>query len=150
MAVLNVKRFVGLLVVCSIAFALVAGVAYAATGVGSAEGQAQPAPGKPGVMRQYRDEIEAVTASTLGLSAEELRKELQSGKTLAAVAKAKGVSNQDLAKAIAKKTGEIADKLVAEGKITSEQAERIKSNAEPRALKRIENGRVRPAKARRR
>lgn len=151
MASIHWKRFVVLLVVCACALALVAGVAYAVTDSGNAaspgrqcqgceEADCQGQGGPGSAMHEYRDDIQDVVAEKLGLSTEELSSGLKGGKTLAELAEEKGVSTEDLAEAVTSKVNEIVDSLVADGEMTAEKAERIKSHVQDHALEQIENG----------
>jgi len=86
------------------------------------------------------DEIASVIAAKLGISVDDLEDEIADGKTIAEIAETKGVSTEDLTAAVAAKISEIADKLAADGEITTQQAENIKSNAEVMASRLIERG----------
>ena len=87
-----------------------------------------------------RDDLADFLAGELGLSAEAFREEMASGKTVADLAEEKGVSTDDLAKSVAAKIEEVADRLAAEGEITSAQAERIKSRAASLASILVQDG----------
>lgn len=76
-----------------------------------------------------RDELAHFLAGELGLSGEAFWEEMASGKTVADLAEEKGISTDDLAKSVAGKIEEVADRLATEGEITSAQAERIKTRA---------------------
>jgi hypothetical protein len=97
-------------------------------------------PGRPDVLGEYYDEIASVIAEKIGISVDDLQYEIADGKTIAEIAETKGVSTEDLTAAVAAKISEIADKLAADGEITTQQAENIKSNAEVMASRSIERG----------
>lgn len=67
-------------------------------------------------------------ADFLGISREELTGSLQSGKTIAQIAAEKGFSEQQLAEFMAEKYSERIDQKVADGKITAEQADKLKQS----------------------
>lgn len=94
----------------------------------------------PGVMGEYREEIEDGIAAVLGISADELQEQLEDGKTIAETAEEEGIPEEDLVDAAAAKIGEIADRLAAEKDISDERAEEIKSNAESIASRLIKRG----------
>jgi len=97
-------------------------------------------PGRADVLGESYDEIASVIAAKLGISVDDLEDEIADGKTIAEIAETKGVSTEDLTAAVAAKISEIADKLAADGEITTQQAENIKSNAEVMASRLIERG----------
>lgn len=76
-------------------------------------------------MKASLQEVYAAVASKLGLTAEQLTAEIKSGKNLLEVAKAKNVSEADLRAVVVAKVKEIADRAVAAGKLTREQADRL-------------------------
>lgn len=65
---------------------------------------------------------------TLGMTSDELTAELESGKTLAEIAKEKGVSTSDLTTALEAAHQESLDQAVADGILTQEQADSILTN----------------------
>ncbi|MFX4262732.1 hypothetical protein ACOBQJ_11060 [Pelotomaculum propionicicum] len=67
-------------------------------------------------------------ADFLGISREELTGALQSGKTVVQVAAEKGISEQQLVDFMAEKYSERIDQKVADGKITAEQAKKLKQS----------------------
>lgn len=106
-----------------------------------------PSPGREGggrgwlgILDEYRDELENEIAGELGISVDDLQDEMEDGKTIAEIAEEKGVSTEDLTASVAAKTGELADELAADGEISPEQAENIKSNAEFMASRLVEGG----------
>lgn len=80
-------------------------------------------------------------ASYLGVAPSELRTQLQSGKTLADVAKAKDRSVEGLVSALVAAEKKKLDAAVASGRITQEQADRFLSSAKQR-LTDLVNGRL--------
>jgi transposase-like protein len=73
----------------------------------------------------------AAIASYLGITATELRTELQSGKTLAQIATAHGKTAAGLVDAMVAKTKETLDAAVKAGKLTAAQEQQILSNLKP-------------------
>lgn len=71
-------------------------------------------------------------ASYLGVTESELRTELESGKSLADVAKAKGKTVDGLVQALVADAQKHLDQAVADGRITKAQAETMLSNIEQR------------------
>ncbi|HEY7004419.1 MAG TPA: hypothetical protein VH281_09065 [Gaiellaceae bacterium] len=69
-------------------------------------------------------------ASFLGLSEDELHTRLQSGKTLAGIAKAQGKTVDGLVQALVADARKHLDEAVADGHLTKEQAEQILSRLE--------------------
>ena len=68
-------------------------------------------------------------AKKLGMTTQDLTKELRGGKTLADVAKEKNVSTDDLKAAMVAAVNAQIDKAVADGKLTKDQADKIKAQA---------------------
>jgi hypothetical protein len=98
----------------------------------------------PGRVKHALLNVFESAASILGLSNEELRTELQSGKSLAGIADEKGVGNLE-AQLVAKLTADIQAK-VADGSITQAQADRLLENL-PDMVERVvnhEGGKVGP------
>ena len=67
-------------------------------------------------------------AETLGLTQDELNAELANGKTLAQIAEAKGVTQEQLAAALETSAKAGLDKAVADGVLTQEQADQMLSH----------------------
>jgi len=67
-------------------------------------------------------------AEFLGISREELTGSLQSGKTIVQIAAEKGISEQQLVDFMAEKYSERIEQKVADGKITAEQADKLKQS----------------------
>jgi ribosomal protein S20 len=68
----------------------------------------------------------------LGLTAEEIRDELEAGKTLAEVAEGQGISVEDLTDALVAAATERIDEAVAEGRLDADEAEERKADLEER------------------
>jgi hypothetical protein len=137
------KRLLIVVIACLAAFALLAGVAVAATSVGgsercctSGEGEGKHGPRGNG----NHEEMQGVIADTLGISSEELQSELESGKTVAQLAEEKGISVDAVVDAMTAKIFESIDQAVADGNLDAEKAEEIKSGTPDRVRERIENG----------
>jgi uncharacterized protein YidB (DUF937 family) len=69
-------------------------------------------------------------AQKLGMPTQDLMKELRGGKTLADVAKEKNVSMDDLKAAVVTAVNAQVDKAVADGKLTKDQADKIKAQTD--------------------
>ena len=83
----------------------------------------------------HRAEVEALVASTIGIDAATIKTRLAAGETLAAVA---GVKKDALITAlVAFKTQEI-DARVTAGKLTADQANKLKANLKDRVTKMVE------------
>jgi polyhydroxyalkanoate synthesis regulator phasin len=80
-------------------------------------------------------------ASYLGLTEDQLRTQLQSGKTLADVAKAQGKSVDGLTDALVAATKKDLDDAVADGRLTKAQADRILADMKQRITDRV-NGKL--------
>jgi hypothetical protein len=75
----------------------------------------------------------AVAAKALGIDASELRTDLQSGKTIAQVAKAKGVDVQTVIDAIVQDMQSHLADAVSNGRLSQAQADQMKAHATERA-----------------
>jgi hypothetical protein len=80
-------------------------------------------------------------ASYLGLTEDQLRTQLQSGKTLAEVAKAQGKSVDGLVDALVAATKKHLDDAVADGRLTQAQADQILAGMKQRITDRV-NGKL--------
>lgn len=94
---------------------------------GQGPGQGQRGPGMPGGPRQGTGGQEV--AAILGMTPQELRTEMQSGKSLAQVAEAKGVSRDTLKAKLLELHKTRVDAAVAAGKLTAEQAQQLTERA---------------------
>ncbi|WP_148449971.1 hypothetical protein [Gorillibacterium timonense] len=109
---------------------LLVGAAFG-TGTGVA---ASATPGKSEPSHENRrtypgygaERIYSEAASVLGMSKEDLKKELTAGKSLADVAQAKGKSREQLIADLSARTSAFLDKEVKSGELTKQAAERIK------------------------
>jgi len=130
------RKIVILAVMSMMAVGLIAGAAFAATqgtpvagtnsqgcgnGAGNGSGYRWGA-----VMAGNNSAIRTEVAKALGMSTEDLQKELDSGKTCAEVAQSKGISTEKLAEIVKKAKTDLLDKAVAEGRVTEEQAKVMK------------------------
>jgi ribosomal protein S20 len=96
--------------------------------------------GKPnGEGRGHGPKLDAA-AQALGMSTDELRQQLQSGKTIAQVAEDRNVDKQKVIDAMAKDAREHLDQAVKDGKLTADQANERKANLEHRITSLVENG----------
>jgi polyhydroxyalkanoate synthesis regulator phasin len=71
-------------------------------------------------------------ADSLGIEEDELRSELEDGKTIAEIAEEQGVDVQDVVDAIVAAQQERLDEAVADGDLTQEQADELLAGAEER------------------
>jgi len=84
---------------------------------GPGQGQGQRGPGMPGPSQAIAD--------LLGMTPQEIRTELQAGKSLAQIAEAKGVSRDTLKAKILETQKARLDAAVAAGRMTAEQAQQV-------------------------
>ncbi len=82
-------------------------------------------------------------ATALNMSVEDLRTQLRDGKTIAAVAKEKGVDAQKVIDAMVADATQRIDQAVRDGKLTAEQAGRKKQNLVARITRMVNEGRPR-------
>ena len=75
----------------------------------------------------------------LKTDAQTLKTELQSGKTLVAIAQEKGVSEQSLKSFMIEQMTARIDEGVKSGRLTAEKAEQMKANLDERVTKMINN-----------
>lgn len=90
---------------------------------------------------QRRQEMLSTAASTLGMTVDDLRGELRSGKTLADVAKEKGVSTDKLVDALVAAAGQRIDQAVAAGKLDATKASQMKQKLSERITSLVQQGR---------
>jgi hypothetical protein len=88
--------------------------------------------------REVRREVAQLTADTIGISREELRTELASGKSIAQVASDNGVDPQTVIDALVADATTRVDQALADGKIDAEQATKVKERL-PRAVDKLVN-----------
>jgi uncharacterized protein YidB (DUF937 family) len=86
----------------------------------------------------------SAAASYLGLNADQLRTQLQSGKTLAQVAKAQGKSVEGLVAVLKADLKMHLDRAVADGRLTKAQEDRILSSADQRITSLVNGKLMRP------
>ncbi|UUZ92945.1 YckD family protein [Paenibacillus sp. P25] len=79
------------------------------------------------------------TATLLGVDESAIKDELKQGKTLAAIAQEKGLSEADYLQKLTEAETKAIDDAVAAGKLTQTQADKIKTNLSDRLKKEIEN-----------
>jgi gas vesicle protein len=90
--------------------------------------------------RGQRGEHLEAAATALGVTADELRTELQAGKTIAQVAADQGVDVQDVIDALVAEVKEHLDEEVASGEHTQEEADAKLAEATTRITDRVNNG----------
>jgi hypothetical protein len=86
--------------------------------------------------REIRRHVAQLTADTIGISRDELRRELAAGASVAQVASAHGVDPQTVVDAIVTDADGRVDQAVADAKIDEQQAARIKDRL-PGAVTRL-------------
>ena len=89
-------------------------------------------PGRFGFGRGLFGDLWDAAAQKLGLTTDQLRTELQAGKSLAQIAEEKGESRDDLKAALVEAQRTPVQQAVEEGRLTQEQADRILANLENR------------------
>jgi polyhydroxyalkanoate synthesis regulator phasin len=105
----------------AVALAAGAGGAYAAGGFGSGPGPGGPGPGVGIVVGSDEKAGGDAIASYLGLTQEELRAQLEAGKTLAQIATAQGKSVSGLEAVMYAQVESKLDQAVTDGKLTAAQ-----------------------------
>lgn len=107
--------------------------------------QQQPGPPKRGHGGHgcHRGPGLQAAATALNMSVEDLRTQLRDGKTIAAVAKDKGVDAQKVIDAMVADATQRIDQAVKDGKLTAEQAGRKKENLAARITRMVNEGRPR-------
>lgn len=90
--------------------------------------------------KQRRQEMLSTAASTLGMTVGDLRGELRSGKTLADVAKEKGVSTDKLVDALVAAAGQRIDQAVTAGKLDATKASQMKQKLSERITSLVQQG----------
>lgn len=106
-------------------------------GMGRGRGGFGPGMFGPGMMGAG-DNLPSVAAETLGMSLTELLTELQDGKSIADVAKEKGVELQVIVDAFVAQQKENLDQAVADGRITQKQADYVLEQMEQSVTDRLE------------
>ena len=100
-------------------------------GMGHGRGDRMAFPGGPMAGPLFADR-QAILAEALGMSVQDLQKALDEGKTVLAIAEAKGLSESQFYEALRATATKHIDQAVKDGKLTQAQADRLKD--------RIENG----------
>jgi uncharacterized protein YidB (DUF937 family) len=88
--------------------------------------------------REIRKHTMQLTADTIGISTDELKSELKSGKSIADVATANGVDPQTVINAIVDDINTRVDQAVADGKLDQAKGDKIKDRA-PEVVARVVN-----------
>ncbi len=91
------------------------------------------------LVQKYGPDVLNAVAQKLNLSADQLKAQLQSGKTLEAIAKAQGVSKADLLTTLTTAINSAIDKAVSAGDLTQSQGDTIKQALQkhPNLLERL-------------
>ncbi|MEY2476457.1 MAG: hypothetical protein QOG87_1772 [Actinomycetota bacterium] len=148
------KHLAGLALVAGLAGGGVAGALFGAPGTSGAQeaptttAPADTAPlpegrGGPGGCFGGGHGLDAA-ATALGMTDEELRTELQAGKTIAQVAQAENVDVQKVIDAMVAATNAHIDQAVADGRLTQAEADAKKADVVERTTTKVNEGR--PAK----
>jgi uncharacterized protein YidB (DUF937 family) len=124
------------------------GTALAATNLQEApqaeqavEQQQEKAPfHKIGDHKMFKFPLASVLHDYLGVTEEELRTARQEGKTLVQIAADKGISEDQLIEHIVSEHQKQLDQLLADGKITQEQADKMKEHFTKEQVKEMVNG----------
>jgi len=95
--------------------------------------------GPNGEGRGHGPKLDAA-AKALGVSTDELRRQLQGGKTIAQVAEDRNVDEQKVIDAMVKDAEEHLDQAVQDGKLTADQANERKANLQDRITSLVNNG----------
>jgi hypothetical protein len=104
-----------------------AGVAVAAEGSGTPADPSSQTGRHPGLRIKVRKATVTVVTDTLGVSRQELREAMKSGQTLTQYATSLGKDPQTLVDALTNAANTKLDELVADGTITQERADTVKS-----------------------
>lgn len=116
----------------------------------SKSGQA-PGADRRGARRHVRREALKVAAQAaadaIGVTKDELKTAVKGGQSVAELAQSKGVSIDDVKSAISKALTDRIDKAVADGKVTADQAAKVKGNLDARIDKLVNRHRGDRAKA---
>ena len=119
-----------------IATVLPSGVAGAQTSTSSATAN------RPHARRHLRREEFKVAADTIGVPPAELLSDLKAGQSVADVANAKGVPVETVVNAIVQDASQRVDQAVTNGKLTQEQADKIKAALPARVDKAVNHHRT--------
>lgn len=118
-----------------VAMALFGGAAFASAGVANLVGHGIGGKG----------DLIAAAATYIGVSADELRQELQAGKTLAQVATEHGKTRDGLVAALTDAANAAIDQAVTDGRITAERAAELKQRVPERVEQMVDS--TRPLRA---
>lgn len=99
--------------------------------ISAIEANAPDRPHRPGL--GLRGDVGEAVAQALGITTDELRQAHQDGQTLADLAEANGVDEQDVIAAIVDTLEAHIDEALANGRITQDQADQMKANVQERA-----------------
>jgi uncharacterized protein YidB (DUF937 family) len=105
-------------------------------------GPPKPNPGEK--VRELGVDPFAETATALGMTAEDLQKELKSGKTIEQIAKEKGISLDTVSAALKQTISDALAKAVADGKMTQEEADKITAHLDKMVKGFIDHGPPKP------
>lgn len=142
MKIIGKTKVIALALSAVLAVSVVGGVLAVGPGGGSGGSGATDAAGRPGHPRIHAAKaLVTNAAATIGIDAKDLAKELKSGKTIAQVATEHTVSVQTVIDNAVAQANTAVDKALADGKITSEQATKIKSQLVERITKIVNEGR---------
>ena len=86
-------------------------------------------------------------ADAIGVTMDELKAAVKGGQSVAELAQSKGVSVDDVKSAISKALSDRIDKAVSDGKITADQATKVKGNLDARIDRLVNRHRGDRAKA---
>jgi hypothetical protein len=106
---------------------------------GGTRGMGRGFPGHLGGKAGFGESLIGVAADQMGLSRTELLTKLQDGQSIADVAEELGLDTESILAAYLADVSEHLDEAVEEGRMTEKQAEAMLSDAEDRAINRLEN-----------
>ena len=137
------KKFNKVLVVSLVGVAIVLGsigVALAGNGFMRGEGRTPPSNAQGAPMGKLMDiDLLQELPAFLGMTEDEIRTELDNGKTLVQIAESKGKTEEELINFIVSKKEEALKSLLEEGKITQEQYDRAIENIDDRVKEMVES-----------
>jgi len=111
--------------------ATAAAILLLAAGTAEAHPAQPPASGKPASVRAYPGMLSAA-AEALKLDRGELKRKLENGRSLADIAKERGVSKDELIRRLTEAAAKRIDAKVAEGKLPAARAEQLKARLRSR------------------
>jgi uncharacterized protein YidB (DUF937 family) len=129
----TLKKLAATVAVAGAITAGTAGAASAADGSSGSTGAAAASSGRhPGIRHQVRKAALGIVLEQLGVSRADLRTALKGGQTISGYASSLGKDPKVIAAALTKAADDRIDQAAANGKITQERADTMKSKVGPR------------------